>query len=399
MKTILIVTHSMELGGAEKSLLGLLTSFDFDNYSVDLFLMRQEGDLLKYIPEQVHLLPEISEYTCLAVPIQDVIKKGKIHIALGRYIGKKKAKQYLYHHPGTGESGVGLEYSHRYTKKYMPMISEKEYDVAISFLTPHYFVSEKVRAKKRIAWIHTDYSQIRIDRESENKMWSAYNYIISVSDSVTEGFVKVFPELKDKVRLIENILPEGIILNQAMESVDSEMEKGQIKLLSIGRYTYAKNFDNVPHICRQLIDFGLDVCWYLIGFGPDENLIKQRISEEKMNDRVILLGKKENPYPYIKKCDVYIQPSRYEGKNVAVREAQMLGKPVVISRYASSSSQLEENLDGFILPQDNDAFTKGLCDILRDKKELERITSNCQSRDYSNKDEIRKIYNYIEKWK
>ena len=116
------------------------------------------------------------------------------------------------------------------------------------------------------------------------------------------------------------------------------MPKRGIRLLSIGRYCTAKNFDNVPDMCARLLQSGLDVYWYIIGFGPDEALIRQKIAEANMEERVILLGKKENPYPYIKACDLYVQPSRYEGKSVTVREAQLLGRPVVIARYATSSS-------------------------------------------------------------
>ena len=101
------------------------------------------------------------------------------------------------------------------------------------------------------------------------------------------------------------------------------------------RFCRAKNFDNVPDICRRLCEKGLDIKWYLIGFGGDEALIRQKIREAGMDERVIMLGKKENPYPYIAACDLYVQPSRYEGKCVTVREAQMLGKPVVITRYTN----------------------------------------------------------------
>ena len=204
MKNILIVSHAMELGGAERALLGLLENFDYSNYQVDLFLLRHEGELMKYLPKEVNLLPEDPSYSCLAVPIMKVFKKGKFNVAYQRYLGKKNAKRRVQELGVSADNGIGLEYSHKYTEKCMPMIGNKEYDVAISFLTPHYFVRDKVKANKKIAWIHTDYSKVAIDTKSEYEMWDGYDHIAAVSNAVSEQFIKLFPSLKDKVCVIEN---------------------------------------------------------------------------------------------------------------------------------------------------------------------------------------------------
>lgn len=391
-KKIFIMSHAMELGGAERSLLGLLDAIDTEKYDVDLFLMRHEGELLEYIPDSIHLLPQIAAYTVLARPMKDTLKEGHIVLTFARLLGKMAAKRYNKKHQYT-DSGVALEYSHKYTEPFMPMINQNvEYDLAISFLTPHYFVAKKVKSKKKIAWIHTDYSKVQIHNESEYIMWNQYDHIASISDAVTAGFLEIFPELKEKVILIENILPQKLIENQKNAfSVEKEIPDKGIKLLSIGRYCTAKNFDNVPEICANLIKLGVDVYWYIIGFGPDEQLIKQKIKEYGMEQRVILLGKKENPYPYINACDIYVQPSRYEGKSVTVREAQMLGKPVIITNYATSKSQLEDGVDGVIVPLDNEGCTKGINTVLTKNELTKKLVNNCNQRDYSNGSEINKV--------
>ena len=395
---ILIVSHALELGGAERSLIGLLDAIDTQQYDVDLFLLRHEGELLAEVPEYVHLLPAISAYTVLARPMKETLLEGHVLLTGARLAGKLAAQRFAKKH-GHTDSGVALEYSHKFTCPLMPKIQpNKEYDLAISFLTPHYFVVKKVNAKKKIAWIHTDYSQVQVNIPSEVAMWGAYDYIASISDAVTDSFIKVFPTLKDKIVLIQNILPERLICQQANAfSVETEMPAdGSIRLLSIGRYCTAKNFDNVPAICAKLIQAGLDVKWYIIGFGGDEALIRRKIAESHVGDRVILLGKKENPYPYIKACDLYVQPSRYEGKCVTVREAQMLGKPVVITRYATSASQLEDGVDGVIVPMDNEDCAAGIAALLRDPEKMKRLSETCKSRDYSNAREVEKLYQLME---
>lgn len=397
MKKILIFSHALEIGGAERALLGLLHSFNYEKYEVDLFLMRHEGELMQCLPKEVNLLPEKIEYSCLAIPMINVVKRRKFGVLAGRLYGKVKASQYIRKQNLPADNGVALEYSHKYTSKYMPNISDTEYDLAISFLTPHYFVTEKVKAKKKVAWIHTDYSKIPLDVTSELKMWKTYDYIASISDDCTKGFCMKFPELEEKIIHISNIISPALIKVQANEeNVERDMpEDGAIRILSVGRFCNAKNFDNVPNICRRLIDNGLNIKWYLIGFGGDEALIREKIKEANMEGKVIILGKKTNPYPYMKRCDLYIQPSRYEGNCVSVHEAQILGKPVIITSYPTSKSQLDDGVDGIIVPLDNEGCAEGIEKLMRDSSKVKELEKYCISRNFSNEKEIEKIYELL----
>ena len=224
-KKLLIVSHALELGGAERSLIGLLNAFDFEKYDVDLFLLRHEGELMREIPSAVNLLPEIRAYTVLARPIKRTLKEGHFILSMARLAGKMAAAKYNRIHKYT-DSDVALEYSHKYTCPFMPKIQSNEvYDLAISFLTPHYFVDRKVHAKRKIAWIHTDYSRIQVNIASETAMWKNYDYIASISDAVTENFLSVFPMFKEKIILIENILPEEFVKKQE-ESEAKKLYRG-----------------------------------------------------------------------------------------------------------------------------------------------------------------------------
>lgn len=398
MKRILFFSHGMELGGAERALLGLLEHIDYTQFQVELFLMHRAGELLADVPKQVKILPELPQYASLAVPIGEVIRKRQLRVAASRVLGKAMAKRRIKQLGLPADNGVALEYSHKYTLAAMPSVGDGAYDLAVSFLTPHYFVANRVKAKKKVAWIHTDYSKVAVDEESEVKMWSAYDAIISISEDVTRTFIQIFPILKDRIICIQNIQPVRSIEKQ-MDALDvsTEMQADDsIKLLSIGRFCTAKNFDNVPDICRRLRESGLNVKWYLIGFGGDEPLIRQRIAEAGMQERVVILGKKSNPYPYIKACDLYVQPSRYEGKCVTVREAQMLGKPVVITNYATAPSQLEDGVDGVVVPMDNAGCAEGIAALLRDPQRMASLVRTCRSRDYSNAVEVEKLYQMME---
>lgn len=394
MQNVLIVSHTMEIGGAEKALLGLLGVFDYTKYNVDLFLYHHEGELMQFIPKEVNLLPEKKSYASLAKPISQVIKNGAFGTLLGRYKGKNAATEYIVRNKIENGSYIYIDYSHRFTSPFMPKISDKTYDVVISFLTPHYFAAEKCKAKKRVAWIHTDYSYIDIDVTSELEMWSAYDTIVSISEKVTEAFLKKFPSLEDRIVLIENIHPADFIKKQADETdVSDEMpDDGYVKFLSVGRYSHPKNFDNVPDICSRLDN----VKWYIIGYGADEELIRKKIAEAGMEDRVILLGKKLNPYPYFKACDFYIQPSRYEGNAVTVNEALILVKKVAVTDYPTAPSQIDDGVNGVIVPLENEKCAAALADFIADTQLQNQILENIKNSDFSSADGYKKIIDILE---
>ena len=396
-KRIFIAMHYLEIGGAEISLIGLLQVLDYTKYDVDLFVFSHRGELMKYIPKEVNLLPEIGAYSYIEKPIKDAVKHGYIGISLGRLWAKLQFQNYAKKHPLKDRAPI-LQYVAENVSPFLPSLKKfGEYDLAISYLMPHHYVLQKVQAKKKIAWIHTDYSYIGVHVEKELPIWSKYDHIISISPDVTKNFLQIFPSLKDKIIEMENILSPDFVRSRAEESAIipyTNHSKLTVNLLSIGRYSEQKNFDNVPDICKK-INQKLNVNWYIIGFGGDENLIQNRIQETGMQEHVILLGKKENPYPYIKACDIYVQPSRYEGKAVTVREAQMLCKPVVVTNYSTAPSQVKDGLDGVIVPLDNEKCAESIVQFIEDKKLQETIVNYLHKHDYGNISEVEKLYNLI----
>lgn len=396
---IFIAMHYMEIGGAETALVGLLNALDPARVDVDLFLYDHRGEMMQFIPEWVNLLPQIPKYSVLERPIVELVKRGFWGIAAARMWAKRISKVAYKRSGSKLENNGGLDKMSKCTTPLLPKINPSmTYDLAISFLTPHRIVAEKVKAKKKIAWIHTDYTRVWVDAEAELKVWQKYNYVASISGDVTNTFLQVFPSLAPKIVEIENILSPSFVRKRAeLQDVDKEIRhEGAITLLSVGRFSDAKNYDNVPDICKRLINnTKLNIKWYIIGYGSDEALIRQKIKEAGMEEHVILLGKRSNPYPYIKACDIYVQPSRYEGKSVTVREAQMLCKPVVVTNYPTAPSQIRSGIDGVIVPMDNEGCANGLAEVICNKPLQERIIAHLKTHDYGNESEVEKIYTLI----
>lgn len=394
---IFINMHYMEIGGAERALLGLLNAIDTDKVDIDLFINQHTGEFMKLIPKKINLLPEIKAYSAIECSIKEALKKRQFKIAFARLVAKYKYKKYLksIQDIQIPIEGSATHYVADEVIKYLPSLYHLgEYDLAISFLDPPHIIQDKVKAQKKIEWIHTDFSYVSINYNVEFPRWSKNDYIASISPDITEQFLKSFPTLRDKIIEIENILSPSFVRQQAKLFVPVEMQEDSLKICTIGRFCHAKNFENIPYIAQILKKKGLIFKWYIIGFGNTSETI-ENINKTSTNDCVILLGKKENPYPYIDNCDIYVQPSRYEGKSVTVREAQILCKPVVITNYPTAKSQVQNEFDGIICDMDNNSVADAIFNLAKDENKQATISEYLSSHDYGNESEINKIYKLI----
>jgi glycosyltransferase involved in cell wall biosynthesis len=392
-KKILIVSYGMEIGGIERSLIGLLDAFDYTKYDVDLFLFAHEGEFKHLLNQNVNLLPEIEMMSYIKKPIIEVFKDQHFKLGIIRLYAKLKASiiQKIFKKPGSLMSRVW-----RISNHYFPDINKK-YDLALGFQIPFDYILNHVKASRTIGWVHTDYSNVEIDVEYELKNWKQLDYIAAVSSECKNTFNTIFPSLIEKTIVIENILDPQFVMEQANAlNVLNEMPvDGSVRLCSVGRFCEAKAFDEAIIACKKMIDLNYDLKWYIIGYGPDEELLRRMVADNQLENHFILLGKKENPYPYMKACDIYVQPSRYEGKAVTVREAQIIGKPVMITNFPSASSQLENNIDGYICKMGVDGVVDGLKYLLENPNICELLMRNTKKKNHGNVNEIEKIYSLV----
>ncbi|SHH68296.1 glycosyltransferase [Clostridium grantii] len=395
-KKIFISMYSLNIGGVERSLIGLLETIDYSKYDIDLFLYRHEGEFMEFIPKEVNLLSQIPQYSTFERPIKNVIKEGHVLLGFARILAKVRSKiksKGLINEEGTYKY---MQYIWRYSIPFLPTL-KKQYNLAIGFLGPYDFLINKVKAEVKMGWVHTDYYTIvNPDKKIDRKMWNKLDYIVNVSEACEKSFLKVFPEFRHKTIVIENILSTNFIKQQAkIEVCDELYDNCKVKVCSVGRLSHQKGFDMAVQACKLLVDKGYNIKWYIVGHGCEEGKIKSLIKQYSMENEFILLGKKVNPYPYIKKCDIYCQPSRYEGKAVTVREAQILNKPVVISNFPTAKSQLENRVDGYITELSIEGIADGIEKLYQDEHLRYELSENCKKHDYSNKNELEKIYDIL----
>ena len=259
-----------------------------------------------------------------------------------------------------------------------------------------------MKAKKKIAWLHTDYRNISVNEKLELPIWKRYDHIVSISPAVTEGFLSVFPTLKGKILECENMLPKVYIETKATQAF-IDKEEGVLTLCSVGRISNAKNYDNIPYMAAALKKlFKLqgsrikykDFKWLIIGPG-DHSAIDALSDEFGVRDNVIFMGSSDNPYPYINGCDIYVHPSRYEGKSIVVREAQVLCKPVIITNYPTAVSQVKNGVDGIICELDNKSVAEAIYAFVIDPNSQTALTNYLKTHDYTGGTEVEKIYSLI----
>lgn len=394
MKKILISSFDMEVGGVERSLISMLNHFDYEKYRVDMMLYSHTGDFMNLLPRNPHLLEESTSYKTFRLSIGQTIKSGKIPIALMRLFAKCKANLSASQ---ADENGFKqMQYMWKYSLPFLPKM-EKEYDVAISYLWPHYFIAEKVRAKKKIAWIHTDFQTVDTDIDLDMKMWNTFDHIIAVSDGCKESFIQKYPPLKEKVDVIENITSPEFIHKMVQEEVDNPMIRDhRFKIITVARLSHAKGIDQAILALKLLKDQGYDdIAWYVVGYGGDEKILKVLIAQNELEDSFILLGKQTNPYPYMKAADLYVQPSRYEGKAVTVSEAQILSKPVLITNYPTAKSQVQHGVDGYICDLSIEGIAGGIEELYQNGGLRTALELNCRKTDYNNHQELEKLYQFV----
>ncbi|TLS35773.1 glycosyltransferase [Pseudalkalibacillus caeni] len=392
-KDILISVYDMEIGGIERSLVNMLESFDYDSYNIDLLIFNHSGEFLSLIPDQVNVLPQIKQYSFFRKPIVECVKEKQYSTAFVRlaskYIANAKSK-FLKLEEGSGY--IQMQLSLKYSTYFLPKQS-KLYDIAISYAWPHDILAYKVNAKMKIAWIHTDYGKLEIDNKLDLNVWNKFDYIASISDEVTESFLHTYPSLKYKVFQMENINSPEFIKKMASEEVYYKHDSESFNLLSVGRLSYVKGFDIAIKALRNLHEQGYqNIKWFVIGYGGYETELRKLIEEYQLKESFILLGKKTNPYPYMKNCDLYVQPSRYEGKAVTVTEAKILGKPVLITNYPTARSQVQDGIDGLICDLSIEGLSRGIKRLMLENELRSNLIDGTAKKNYSNQDELIKLY-------
>ena len=374
-KRVLIIGITMAAAGSEKSFLSFAShAIDYNRYDVDLLLAKREGDFLDRVPKEIRILDmgEMGELFLLdkknAFPL--IVKYGMYKnpfriFSFLPYIVKKIAG-------GSSESAAFA--AHRIWMNLMKtmLALEERYDIALAYWGDRtmFYMVDKVKADQKIAWLHFDYGKPPRENVLYEKYFSACDRVITVSKEIENSLKKALPHIASKVLTVENIIDEKEILKLSEKSANFGDDFSGIRIVTMGRICDQKGYDlTVPAIAR-LKKEGYSVKWYILGRGSteEERALSDLIERYRAEECISILGIRKNPYPYIKEADIYMQPSRHEGKPISVEEAKILCKPILVTNYTSAREQLENGNFGMITEISADGIYSGLKILLDDER-------------------------------
>lgn len=395
MKKILFMVSSMNIGGVEKSLLSLLSVIPKEKYDITVLVLEKKGGFLDYIPDWVKV-EEATWYkkvkTIIMQPPQQTLKDyynnkryTKIPSFLCTYFGSKLFNnRYLYY---------------KQVFRDIPN-NPNNYDLAIAYQGPtdiiDYYIANKVKAINKISWVHFDVSKHLINEKLYNKLYKNLDKVFVVSKEAKKRLIEKIPSISSKADVFLNIVPDNLIKKMSKEAIVFDDDYKGIKIVTVGRLSLEKGQDLAIKTLLKLRKNGYNVRWYCIGDGDYREEYEKLIEEYCLKDDFILLGAKSNPYPYIAKADIYVQPSRHEGYCLTLAEAKCLAKPIVTTNFIGAYEQIEEGNTGFIVRCDEEELYKKIKYLIDNKYELDKLQENLLNNIWDTQEDMQKLSNYID---
>lgn len=380
---------NMNIGGTEKALLNMITEIPRDKYEITILMLEEYGGFLNEIPEDVKI-EYVKKYKrikmLIDIPLHinslNEFKKGNVikgfNLLLLYLISKVfKERSLLY----------------KYILKDHKELPDK-YDIAVAYAGPmdliSYFILKKIKAKKKIQWIHFDIEKIGFNKHFANKFYKEFDKIFVVSNEAKDKLVNTLPILNEKTSVFFNMVSPRIINKKSKEGTGFKDNFNGLRILTVGRLTIEKGQDLAIAALVRLLAEGYNVKWYCLGDGNYKKQYEKLVKDHNLQDSFVFLEADPNPYTYIDQCDLYVQPSRYEGYCITLLEAKTLNKPIITTDVNGAKEQIVNGKTGLIVGIDEYEIFKAIKRLLHDNKLINEITENLR------KEEIESILQYKE---
>lgn len=400
-KRILFIINTMGRAGAETALINLMKKLiSMGDYDVSLFAIIPRGELFARVPEGVKILNQ--KYSCGSV----LSMGGRLAImkrTLGAFFYKLTGFRLL---PSILRN---IRLQKKETGRIQPdkalwrLLSsgtralEYEYDLAVAYIegASAYYLADRVRAKKKAAFIHIDYQKAGYTAAMDQGCYDHVDSIYTVSNEVGEKFCAVYPKYRPKVHLFRNLLDQELIHTRAQEPGFDDGFEGK-RLVTVGRLHYQKGYDIAIEACAKLHAAGYPVRWYILGDGPERANLEKLIDQFGMKEHFILMGAKDNPYPYVAQADLYVHATRFEGKSIAIEEAQILGKTIIASDCTGNTEQIIDGVDGLLLTLNADNLANTIMRALDDPQLCEKLRANVLTKELDHPEDLQAMLSLID---
>lgn len=393
MKKVLFVINTLGCAGAETALIELLKSLDEKEYELSLYVLMGQGEMIDKIPENVKLL---NDHYC----------KDSVLSKQGKQAMMKTVWRSFW---GNGNVFGKFAYivrtfsAMRRTGKFQPdkilwrVISdgsqrfEETYDLAVAYLEggSTYYVADHVKAKKKAAFIHIDYESSGYTKGMDRNCFDKMDRIFTVSDEVKKHFLNVYPKYQDKVKVFHNIINQDEIRRKAEEETGFGDHFDGVRLLTVGRLTYQKAYDIAIDAMKLIKDRGYKVRWYILGEGSERPALEKKVKELGLEKEFLMPGAASDPFPYYKQADIYVHATRFEGKSIAIQEAQTLGCAIIASDCNGNREQIVQGKDGLLCQLDPESIAEAVISLVEDRDKRIRLENAAKEKDIVHKGEIK----------
>ena len=373
MKKVLFVINTLGCAGAEKAILELLKRFSPEEYEVSLYVLLGQGEVIRQVPEYVKIMNlEYSDTSVLS-------KEGKKE--LNRRVLKRlfqRASIFRNLPYVVSNLLVMLKNGKVYPDKLLWRVmadsaeeSKEHYDLAIAYLEggSTYYVHDHVNADKKMTFLHVDYNQAGYTRKLDKACYLDFDKVFTVSDEVRTSFEQVYPECKEKTSVFYNLIDQNTIREKATWAGGFTDEYEGKRILTVGRLTSQKAYEVAIDAMKILKDKGVKARWYVLGEGELRDKLQKQIDRLGLSKDFILEGAVENPYPYYAQCDLYVHATRFEGKSIAIQEAQTLGCAILVSDCSGNREQVDAGIDGQMCSLTAEGISDQIEKMLQDEEQ------------------------------
>ena len=399
MKKILFVVNTLGRAGAETALLELLRRLDSSEYEVSLYVILAQGEMIGELPSHVKLknrrFNSQSVMTgkgkrAIAVTICSSFFRnggypGKIHSIVSNFAdmertGKIQTEKLLWRMLSDGAERLN-----------------EVFDLAVAYLegASAYYVADHVKARHKVGFIHIDYRSAGYTRRMDRDCFRSFDRIFGVSDEVREHFLLVYPEYATKTKVFYNMIDQERIRRRAQERGGFADGYRGARILTVGRLTYQKAYDIAIEAMKLVKDAGFDVRWYVLGEGDQRRQLMKKIASLSLQEEFVLLGAVTNPYPYYMQADLYVHATRYEGKSIAIQEAQTLGCAVIASDRNGNREQITDGQDGILCELTPRAIAKSIMELLQDKEKRKALRRAAAKKDMTQPQGLRMLLELV----
>lgn len=382
-KKILFIISNLETGGVSKAMTSLMNVIDRERYDVSLMILSPTGTFMELLPPDLRLItnPVWSALNSRLSGFSRLLKSGYYWLAI-RHLIRLVVSRF-----SKAKAGVMIAHS-------MPALDE-EFDAIVDFNGQQqlYYMVDKLKAKKKITFFHNDYKKWPYYYKSDKKYYGHVDKIFTVSQACLESLKSVFPEYIHKMEVMENISSVTLIYKLASTTpTPNIMDVQKFKILTVGHLCDRKGTHWAIEAAALLKKCGIEFHWYFLGKDTNPEFYSALIAKYELTDYITRLGTHANPYPFIKQADLIVHTAKFEGKSIALDEAKLLCKPIVVTNFSTVHDQFEDGVNASICEMDPESIANSIIELFKQENKRQKYINNLTNSLKDNSTEIEKIY-------